>query len=252
MDSKFLQGFAIPVREVKKGCFCCNYNSLLENIHYFSEQIDPEIIFAESVGSCTDLVATIAKPLAEMHPKLSVNISVFVDTYLLHSIITGTSSFIDDSVRYIFKKQMEEADILILNKIDLLNIQQLEKVRQFIQHEFPGKKILLQNSLKQKDIQQWMDYLESMKPLKRKSLDLDYEIYGAGEAMLAWFDASLQIKANKSAASKAALFLAEIIHQKIKNQPYTIGHLKYFIDDGTEQFKISYTSTSNEKNLPFN
>ena len=146
VDSKFLHGFSIPVKEVTKGCFCCNYNSLVENIYYFSEQINPEIIYAESVGSCTDLVATIAKPLSEMHPELSVTISVFVDAYLLCSIISGTSLFLDDEVRYIFKKQMEEADILILNKIDLLNEEQLKNVQQIIQQEYPSKKILLQNS----------------------------------------------------------------------------------------------------------
>src|ERR1700749_1832513 len=51
VDSKFLQEFSIRVKEVTKGCFCCNYNALLENIYYFSEQVNPEIIFAESVGS---------------------------------------------------------------------------------------------------------------------------------------------------------------------------------------------------------
>src|SRR6185312_8958899 len=129
VDSKYLQNFSIPVREVTNGCFCWNYNALLENIYYLSEKINPRIIFAESVGSCTDLVATIAKPLAEMHPELAVNISVFVDSYLLYLFISGASSFSNDSVRYIFKKQMEEADILILNKADLLNAKQLDEIQ---------------------------------------------------------------------------------------------------------------------------
>jgi G3E family GTPase len=249
VDSKFLRGFSIPVKEVTKGCFCCNYNSLVENIYYFSEQINPEIIFAESVGSCTDLVATIAKPLSEMNPELSVTISVFVDAYLLYSIVSEKSSFIDDAVRYIFKKQMEEADILILNKIDLLNKEQLEDVQKIIQQDYAGKKILLQNSLNNKDIQQWINSFNEFQSSKRTSLNLDYEIYGAGEARLAWLDASVQIKSNKSAASNVALLLAEIIYQKIKDQRYTIGHLKYLINDSMEQFKMSYTATSNEKNL---
>ncbi|MGH2647668.1 MAG: GTP-binding protein, partial [Ginsengibacter sp.] len=252
VDSKFLQSFSIPVKEVTKGCFCCNYNSLLQDIYFFGKEINPEIIFAESVGSCTDLVATIANPLAEMHPELSVTISVFVDAHLLYSIISGTSSFIDDAVRYIFKKQMEEADILILNKIDLLNKEQLEEVQKIIEQDYAGKKILLQNSLNSNDVRQWINFFNDIKLSERRSLDLDYEIYGAGEAKLAWLDASLQINSNKSFASKAAVMLAEFIYQKIKEQQYTIGHLKYLINDGKEQFKISYTTASNEKNLPVN
>ena len=253
VDSKFMESAAIPVKEVTKGCFCCNYNALLQNIYYFSKEINPQIIFAESVGSCADLVATIAKPLAEMHPALTVNISVFVDAYFLHSLINGTASFIDDSVRYIFKKQMEEADVLILNKIDLLNAEQLKEVKQIIQQDYPLKKILSQNSLNDIDVQQWLDYLNKENLVERKSLEIDYEIYGEGEAKLAWLDAVVQVKTKKIAALKTALLFTEIMHQKIKEQQLTIGHLKYLINDGEQHYKISYTTTSiQEQNSLFN
>jgi Ni2+-binding GTPase involved in maturation of urease and hydrogenase len=242
VDSKFIESFSIPVKEVINGCFCCNYNHLLQNIYYFSEQINPDIIFAESVGSCTDLVATIAKPLAEMHPGLTVNISVFVDVDLLYSLIKGTSSFIDDSVRYIFKKQMEEADILILNKADLISDDELDKVINVLRHDFELKKIISLSSLHKNDIHDWLLVIEQMNISKRNSLDIDYGIYGAGEAKLAWLDAVLNIQTGKMPAVKTAALLAQSIYEKINLQQLTIGHLKFFIDDGNEQFKISYTT----------
>ncbi|MEO8711251.1 MAG: GTP-binding protein [Parafilimonas sp.] len=249
VDSKFLEGFSIPVKEVTKGCFCCNYNDLLQNIYYFNEQIHPEIIFAESVGSCADLAATIAKPLAEMHPELKVNISVFADAYLLYSIIAGTSSFIDDTVRYIFKKQMEEADILMLNKIDLLNEEQVNEVQKFMQQEYSSKKILLQNSLDDYDVEQWLNCIDEIQLSQRTSLELDYEIYGAGEAKLAWLDAVLSIRTEKLPATKIAMLLAENIHEKIMQQQLTIGHVKYLINDGNDQYKISYTTVVQQQNI---
>ena len=243
VDTKFIEGFSIPVKEVIKGCFCCNYNDLLQNIYYLSEQINPDIIFGETVGSCTDIVATIAKPLAEMHPELDVNISVFVDAYLLHSIITGTSSFIDDSVRYIFKKQMEEADVLILNKTDLLTAVELEAIKNVVQQEYVSKKILLQNSLDESDIKKWINCFEAPALIQRESLDIDYSIYGAGEAKLAWLDAVLNFQTEKLPAVKAAALFAEIVYEKIKQKDLTIGHLKYLINDKNNQFKISYTTS---------
>lgn len=243
VDSKFIEGFSIPVKEVTKGCFCCNYNALLQNIYAFNKEINPDVIFAESVGSCTDIVATIAKPLAEMHPEFSVSISVFVDVSLLHSLITGTSSFIDDSVRYIFKKQMEEADILILNKIDLLNTAQFDEVQETIRHEYSSKKILLQNSFNKKNIEQWIDCFNEKYSSERKSLDIDYAIYGEGEAKLAWLDAVLDIKTKKIAAIKVASIFADIMYKNIAAQKLTIGHLKYLINDGGNNFKINYTTT---------
>lgn len=252
VDSKFIQSFSIPVKEVTNGCFCCNYNELLQNIYYFSEQINPDIIFAESVGSCTDMIATIANPLAKMHPELEISISVFTDVYLLHSIITGTSSFIDDPVRYIFKKQLEEADILILNKIDLLHEEQLLIVQQFIQQEYPSKKILLQNSLNDEDIRQWRNCFNSIQPAQRTSLDIDYAVYGEGEAKLAWLDAVLTVNSSKMPAAKTAVLLAELMYEKINAQKLTTGHLKFLINDGADQYKISYTASSNRQNTFIN
>jgi len=243
VDSKFIKGFSIPVKEVTKSCFCCNYNALIENLYAFKNEINPEIIFAESVGSCADLVATIANPLNEMQPELTVNISVFVDASLLHSIITGASFFIDESVRYIFKKQMEEADILILNKIDLLNDKQLATIKKIIQQEYSGKKILMQNSLNKTDVNEWMNCFEEIPASKRTSLDIDYKIYGEGEAKLAWLDAIVNIKSQKIPAAKIAVLLAENMYQKINGRRLTIGHLKFLINDGEQQHKISYTTT---------
>ena len=93
-----------------------------------------------------------------MHPELTVNISVFVDAYLLYSFISGIASFVNDSVRYIFKKQIEEADILILNKTDLLTPKQLKQIQEIIAIDYPYKKILFQNSLRKEDIRKWLDY----------------------------------------------------------------------------------------------
>ncbi len=253
VDSRYLQNFSIPVREVTNGCFCCNYNSLLENIYHFNKTINPQIIFAESVGSCMDLVATIAKPLAEMHPEITINISVFVDAYLLYSFISGQASFVNDSVRYIFKKQMEEADILILNKTDLLNDKQLKQIQETIQLGYPLKKILWQNSLQDEDISKWLNCFEDQRFYTTKSsLDIDYAIYGDGEAKLAWLDASLVLHTKKMDASKATLLLAETIYQKIKEKNYAIGHLKFLISNGKERFKISYTTSGYETQPAFN
>jgi G3E family GTPase len=247
VDSKFIQNFSIPVKEVTKGCFCCNYDALLDNIYYFSEQVNPDIIFAESVGSCTDIVATIVRPIAEMHPELILNISVFVDAYLLHSLITGTSSFIDDSVRYIFKKQMEEADILILNKTDLLTDQQLKEVQLTINRDYSSKQVLQQNSLDEKDVKQWIDSFEKDISAQRTSLNIDYNIYGEGEAKLAWLDAVLFFRTEKIPALKAAALLAETMYKEIKQKELTVGHLKFLINDGKEQHKISYTTSDQQR-----
>lgn len=63
VDTSFIGSNNVPTAEVTNGCFCCNFNSLSDQIQFLEQTIQPDYIFAESVGSCTDLVATVLKPL---------------------------------------------------------------------------------------------------------------------------------------------------------------------------------------------
>src|SRR6186997_1803348 len=132
VDSAFVKSFGIPAAEVANGCFCCNYDQLDKHIHSFINDIQPEIIFAESVGSCTDLVATVAKPFLRKMPDCSVVISVFADATLFLSLFEAKVNFISVNVQYIYKKQLEEADVLVINKIDLLSSNEITAINKHL------------------------------------------------------------------------------------------------------------------------
>ncbi|MGH2644991.1 MAG: GTP-binding protein, partial [Chitinophagaceae bacterium] len=53
VDSAFIKSFKIPDREVVQGCFCCNYTQLEAGIQSLKNENNPDVVFAESVGSCT-------------------------------------------------------------------------------------------------------------------------------------------------------------------------------------------------------
>jgi G3E family GTPase len=243
VDTAYIKSSGIAVKEVTGGCFCCNYDKLAQSISDLYEKNQPEVIFAESVGSCTDLVATVAKPMMKYNPEFTVVISVFADATVLLSIISGTSLFLSDEVRYIYKKQLEEADIIILNKADVLSKDELRMLNEVIKNDYPGKIIIEQNSLDQRDIQQWLVAMNQFKSMKsRKSLDIDYDLYGAGEAMLAWLDEELEIYTNNNSAYEVAMELIGKIESDIRKQNYLIGHLKFLVTDGTNTRKLSYTA----------
>ena len=133
VDTHYIKIAGVPTKEVTNGCFCCNYNQFMQAIDSLLPAGEPEIILAESVGSCADLVATIAKPIAKFRQEIHVVMSVFADAQLLHSLITGNASFLYEYVRYIYKKQLEEADLLIINKVDLLDEAELKTVKHEIE-----------------------------------------------------------------------------------------------------------------------
>jgi len=240
VDGDFFKALDIPGRQVVNGCFCCNYNDLDESIQSLIETDNTEVIFAESVGSCTDIVATVLKPLLHFRPSASITVSAFADIRLLRMILDGKSNSFDESVYYIYRKQLEEAGIIIINKIDLVSDKELQAIKQLMLEKYGTRILLYQNSLDEDSIYKWLHTLNEYKSAEGlKSLSIDYDIYAAGEAQLAWFDQELEIYSSVNNAIGDAENLINIIYKKIIGEQYPLGHVKFLVN-GT--LKVSFTS----------
>ena len=187
----------------------------------------PEIIFAESVGSCADLAATVINPLLSFNPdEYQIVLSVFADIRLLIRFLQSEKDIFYDNVNYIYEKQLEEADILVVNKTDLLSSEQFYKAKQLIDEEYGDKIILYQNSLSAENIEKWVNLIcdEFNNNALRPSLEMDYDMYGAGEAELAWLDEEIGIVSENNTAVSAGYLLIRKIYDKIVSRGYSIGH----------------------------
>lgn len=244
VDTEFFRGQGMLVQEVAGGCFCCNLPVLLNHIRALETAARPDAIFAESVGSCTDLIATLVNPLLTAYNgQIDIVVSIFADVRMLLGFLHRKMRFHDD-VQYIYEKQLAEADILVVNKIDLLDANQLREAKTIIGRQFGHTKILYQNSWDQESIAEWCRSIlvPTVDPSRRTSLQLDYDQYGSGEAEMAWLDEEMGIDTNDNSAVSTALLLIENIYRKILEKGYPIGHLKFLLNDGRAQHKISYTS----------
>ena len=239
VDGDLFEHLNIPNRQVMNGCFCCNYNDLDNSIQSLIETNKPDVIFAESVGSCTDIVATVIKPLLKFRPETQVTFSTFADVRLLKMLLQKNSSF-DESVRYIYFKQLEEAEIVVISKIDLIDANSLEEMKQLIDKRYSDKIRLYQNSFDTANIRQWLTVLDNQPVTNPSSLPIDYEIYGEGEAKLAWHDQQLEIQSMSYNAAQATNGLIKTISQKIHFNEYPIGHLKFLLN-GEKKISLTYT-----------
>lgn len=240
VDGNFFESLNIPNRKVVNGCFCCNYNDLDATIQSLIKTNETEVIFAESVGSCTDIVATVLKPLLQFHKDTQITLSTFADVRLLQMVLNANGNSFDETVNYIYLKQLEEAGVIVINKIDLVSKEELIAIKQLMKEKYGNKILLYQNSLNENNIKRWLNTLDLYQaPENLQSLDIDYDIYAAGEAKLAWLDQELEIYSADKNALLHAEDLINSIYQKIQAHQYPIGHLKFLINGET---KISFTS----------
>jgi G3E family GTPase len=244
VDTAFIDSLNFPGSAVRNGCFCCKYDQFYSAIENLKTSATPQVIFAEAVGSCADLVATIVKPLNRFHPEIDVSLSIFADGPVLLSSMEGRSSFVSNDVQYVYRKQLEEAALIVINKCDLLSEDEIKKVQSILESEYPGRILLFQDSREEASVKRWMHITQNSADGKDLyTLSIDYDKYGAGEAALAWLDASLVIHSKQRAVAKAYEFINDMVDE-ISFQNFPIGHLKFFLESGEWKKKFSYTSRS--------
>lgn len=245
VDTQYIRLHSIPVEEVAGSCFCCNLPELDKNINSLIHGQQPGVIFAESVGSCTDLIATVVNPLLNVYgSQLDITLSVFADIQVLLAWLQGKNIF-HDNVNYIYEMQLEEAEIIIVNKIDLLTDLQLREAKKLIEKQYGNKKILYQSSFDIESISSWVRIMyDYQDPALRPTLELDYDKYGAGEAEMAWLDEEIGILTHDKNAVATGILFINSIYATIIKLGYPIGHLKFLLNDSQNQQKISFTSIS--------
>jgi Ni2+-binding GTPase involved in maturation of urease and hydrogenase len=251
VDTHFMRLNDIPAVEVNGGCFCCNYGDFNKSLKQITQEIKPDVVFAESVGSCADIVATVVKPLMEFKTahKEDTSLSTFTDARLLNAYLTGEELPFQENVIYIFEQQIQEAGVLIINKMDLLAANSLDQLIKLAQKRYLNKKIMPLHSLTPDGVQPWLNTLSAPVQYPQVPLSINYQMYGMGEHELAWYDAQLKVESrNQSAVAWVQNFLG-LVDRKIAQAGIPIGHLKFLISDGEKHQKLSIVSRDSDPAL---
>ena len=195
VDTDFLAAHGLPVYDVKGGCFCCHFDELVEKLNALNKAYWPDILLTEPVGSCTDLVATIFKPMQAMHAQqfMLSPLTVMVDPLRLSRFIEHTQRGSLTDMDYLFQKQLEEADVLFLNKCDLLEETQREALLGWLRVHYPASEKQWGSAAQNQGLDELCAALEGAQFAPKPSLNIDYQAYAEAEARLGWCNATFSI-----------------------------------------------------------
>jgi len=230
-DTALLRSYDLEVEEIAGGCFCCRFNSLVEAANRLSKTTRPDVFLAEPVGSCTDLVASVSYPLRRIYgDQYSIApLSVLVDpNRALRVLGVEQGKSFSHKVQYIYKKQLEEAQIIVINKSDLLDQSRINALTEAITDTF-GQKTVVRVSARNGDgLEQWFNLITEKDMDLTSTMDLDYQTYGQGEALLGWLNATLDFAASDPIDGEVAMMdLACDIQKRLDGDDSgQIAHLK--------------------------
>lgn len=248
VDTALAQQHGLTVNEVPGGCFCCRFDDFMEAVVGLGEAGHPDIILAEPVGSCTDLSATVYEPIKRYyaHQYRLAPLSIVVDPFRLSGLLlTPQLVALPASVRYLYQQQLAEADILILNKVDLLSSEQVEQCVCLLESLVPGTQILTMSARTGLGVSDWLNgLLAHEEPVGQRYLDLDYHTYAEAEASLGWLNARVRVWGQQpfEPTRWVSAFFYEL-NGHLRVAQAEVGHVKVLLKSPAGFIKASMVTT---------
>jgi len=215
VDTEYAYLHGIRSGEVTGGCFCCRFSDLMNVMNRLRAHA-PDVIFAEPVGSCTDISATTLQPLREYSDLYRLApFTVLIDPLRARELMGDDA---DPNLRFLFRNQLEEADIVCFTKSDLarpLPSIDAQNVRQISARTGQG-------------VTAWLDeVLAGTFPVASKILSIDYAEYARAEAALAWLNLQVTIDLPEPRSGPVILGpLLERLDSDFTGAGISIVHLK--------------------------
>jgi G3E family GTPase len=252
VDTAYLRQQGFTVGEVCGGCFCCQFDKFLLASHKILDEHAPDVLLAEPVGSCTDISATVVQPLKKLaaHRFEVAPFSVVLDPLRLREALLGARGNFIGSVNYIYEMQVEEADVILLNKCDLLSADEINAYRSELARRRPNAKVFAVSAARGEGIEEWLAYVQQNHPAGQQLASVDYDTYAAGEAALGWFNSAVELRSLQNCDWRAfAQQLIAAIQRKATEKNAEIAHLKMFIADEGGNLVANLTSTAGAPSL---
>ena len=229
VDTELARSSGFDAGEVTGGCFCCRFSELMRIADELREY-SPDVIFAEPVGSCTDLSATILQPIAQAYSDAFqlAPLTVLVDPGRTRE---------NPDIGFLFDKQLEEADLICFTKSDLYpDAPRAANARQLSARTGQG-------------VAAWLDEVMSG-ALGGKLLDIDYGRYAQAEAALAWLNAEAEITCDPplSPAMLLGPFVDEL-DRKLTAGGISIVHLKALDHASSGSLKVALCANGEEPEI---
>jgi Ni2+-binding GTPase involved in maturation of urease and hydrogenase len=198
VDTNTFRSQGLAVEEVPGACFCCRFDDLVSRVGSLEDAEKPDVILAEPVGSCTDLVATVVQPLKDLYRgrfSVAPYAVLFKPSHGGRILRNQPAGGFSPKAAYIFKKQLEEADAILVNRADELSPAEQDELVRLVGEQFPGTPVLKVSAATGAGFDAFAALLDQDGAFGRKVLDIDYDTYAEGEAELGWLNATARLSA---------------------------------------------------------
>jgi Ni2+-binding GTPase involved in maturation of urease and hydrogenase len=254
VDTRLARSNLDSVAEVTGGCFCCRFDDLMAVVTELIAAAAADTIIAEAVGSCTDLQATVVRPLRAYHGDrfTTAPLATIVDPHRLRAFGRAAARGEPESeLSYLFGRQLAEADIIAVNKADLIGAAQTATVAAGLRDRYPAATVIPYSARTGAGLADLIAAWQAEAP-PGEDLAIDYDRYAAAEAQLAWLNQQITLRQAGDRGFSPATWSGAVLGrlaELARARGADIGHAKLTLETDGGMTKMSITGTGSEPSV---
>ena len=246
VDADFTATTDILTTQITGNCICYQHENLVDKLHQLMAG-GATVILSDIPGCGIGALDHVYLQLEEREAGEFdlMPFTCIVDPERLRMIMPEAAQInLPTEMRFLLDAQMAEADLIVLNKKDLLSSDELEKRMVFIKSSYPDTPIMAMSALTGDGVDEVVDYLLSHKAAaKHREIGYGSAEFVAAETLLSWYNRRvfLEERNDKNTDFNAVIGeLFEEIRQGLKAKENNVPHLKVFASGaGDDFFKAS-------------
>lgn len=258
VDTKYSLKMNKSITEIPSGCICYQMDNVINKLYNIEKKEKPNIIISDipgcGVGALDHVYHKLNKDYSD-HFEL-VPFTVIVDPERLKILIDIKNAEImniNKELSYLMIKQLEEADLIVLNKIDLISELEIEKNLNFLKSLYPNTTIIPISAKYNKNIDIFANYILN-NTSQLKNIEIEQEKFVNAENLLSWYNRRISIITEKPIdINKYAEELMNLIKEKLIEKRANTLHFKIFahnIEDHQEDY-LKYSLIGTDHNIEF-
>lgn len=242
VDTNLTQTSGCTVAEIASGCICYQMDNTIDQIRRLRDKDGAVFVMSDIPGCGVGALDHVYHTLANAHADEFVlsPFTVIVDPERLRMIMPEHADInLPEELVYLLKLQLEEADLVVLNKCDLLTDEDIARYVDFLKTAVPDIPVLTISAREKTGIAELAEFITTHETeLKNFSVRNNHEFEQA-EAKLTWYNRRVFFKTNsgeKIDMNEVADDLIEEIRMGLIERKRNVPHLKTFATSGNGDF----------------
>ena len=241
VDAEFTATTGITTLPISGNCICYQHENLVDKLHQL-EDCGADIIFSDIPG-CG--IGALDHVYLELDDKEKGQFALMpfmciVDPERIRMIMPENADInLPEEMKFLLDAQMAEADVIVLNKIDTISPEEVQKRIDCIHTAYPDIPVMTMSALTGEGVDEVVDYILGNKAaVVHKEIGYGSDAFMAAENRLSWFNTRIFMEQREDKSldfNEVITDIFEGIRKGLKEKKYNVPHLKMFAADSAEE-----------------